>query len=885
MCSDRIAEVVARELAADPAVEGRVAECVLAALAEADGDRAAPDSGDTGVFLRSITVHGFRGIGPTAMLRLNPGPGLTLVVGRNGSGKSSFAEAAEFALTGGNRRWDGRSTAWREGWRNLHEPDLARIEVDLLTAGEQAELTVATHWAPGSELGEAQWTERRGTDRTVAIDPRARRGRLDLYRPFLSYSELGALVDGKPSDLFDALHRLLGLDELAAAAEHIRLRKLELERAVKDSRQSRTDLLAELADVDDDRARHVADLLRVPEPDLDAVAAAVAGSVLGPEGPDGLRAILRLSLPDATQVAAAVDRLAEAAATLSRYATTDAESDLRVLELLTRAREHVTAGGTCPCPVCGRGDLDTAWLAAADAEIDQRAGQLAALRAARAEFETAVAGARSLTSRMPAELGAAQPTPVVRAPAVGGEVVSGDGAVRGDRATSGDRAVGDRAVPGGRAESGDGAPGGTAVAGSGAALVGGGTASGDGPAIGGASPLRRQSSVVRDLWSVWAELGEADHDDEFPQRLRDTYAELAAELAALQRDTRGELDRLDSVWSPLVPRILAWLDPARAVSADAGELRVVKKAADWLKSATATIRGERMRPLESTARWVWSTLRQQSNVELGAIRLQGSTGTARRVLLDVTVDEVDGAALGVMSQGELHALGLSLFLPRATMSHSPFRFVMIDDPVQAMDPAKVDGLARVLAEVATTRQVVVFTHDERLAEAVRRMQLDATVLEVQRRERSVVEVRVTGDPVRRYLDDARSLLRTPQLPPAIADELVATCCRSAIEAAGLAKARQELLATGLDHAEVERRVRNAHTTRAMITLAIMGPRARVDDLNKHLSAVGGRWLVGVLRDATAGAHVPIDRPMRELISDTERFISWLRAHEPAAVRS
>jgi len=90
----------------------------------------------------------------------------------------------------------------------------------------------------------------------------------------------------------------------------------------------------------------------------------------------------------------------------------------------------------------------------------------------------------------------------------------------------------------------------------------------------------------------------------------------------------------------------------------------------------------------------------------------------------------------------------------------------------------------------------------------------------------------------------------------------------------------ELLARGLDHAEVERRVRNAHTTRAMITLAIMGPRARVDDLNKHLTTVGGRWLVGVLRDATAGAHVPIDRPMRELISDTERFITWLRAHEP-----
>ncbi|TCJ99698.1 AAA domain-containing protein [Nocardia alba] len=833
MCSDRIAEVVARELAADPAVEERVADCVLAALTAVDGDSTASESGDTGVFLRSITVQGFRGIGPAATLRLNPGPGLTLVVGRNGSGKSSFAEAAEFALTGGNRRWDGRSTAWREGWRNLHEPDAARIDLELLTAGEEPALSVVTSWDPSADLADARWTERRGDEPAASVDPSVRRRRLDLYRPFLSYSELGALVDGKPSDLFDALHRLLGLDELAAAAEQIRLRKLELERAVKDSRQSRADLLVELAEADDERARAVADLLRTPDPDLDAVAGAVAGSVLGVDGPEGLRAVLRLSLPDLAPVAAAATRLAEAAANVARHATVDSEADLRVLELLTRAREHVTASGSCPCPVCGRDELDADWLTAADAEIAHRTVELASLRAATVEFDAALAAVRDLPADLPVELGSAI-APAPTAPTF-------------DPA-------------GGRT---------------------------DAPARYGASDsLRAQRAVVGQLWSEWAALASADYEGPFPDRLREIHADLAAELAALQRDTRIELDRLDTVWSPLVPRVLAWLDPARAVADHASELRVVKKAADWLKAATATIRGERMRPLETTARWVWSTLRQQSNVELGAIRLQGSAGTARRVLLDVTVDEVDGAALGVMSQGELHALGLSLFLPRATVAHSPFRFVMIDDPVQAMDPAKVDGLAMVLAEVAATRQVVVFTHDERLAEAVRRMQLDATVLEVQRRERSIVEVRVTGDPVRRYLDDARSLLRTPQLPAAIADELVATCCRSAIEAAGLAKARHELLASGLAHGEVERRVRNAHTTRAMITLAIMGVGARVDDLNKHLSTVGGRWLVGVLRDATAGAHVPIDRPMRELIGDTERFITWLRAHEPnTAVRS
>ena len=156
-------------------------------------------------------------------------------------------------------------------------------------------------------------------------------------------------------------------------------------------------------------------------------------------------------------------------------------------------------------------------------------------------------------------------------------------------------------------------------------------------------------------------------------------------------------------------------------------------------------------------------MRRESSVDLGAIKLTGS-GNQRKLVLDVTVDGSDASALGVMSQGELHALGLSLFLPRATVSGSPFGFVMIDDPVQAMDPAKVDGLAQVLAEVARTRQVVVFSHDDRLADAVRRLPLPPTVWEVQRHEQPEVRLVPSADPVARYLDDVRAVLRDRTCP-------------------------------------------------------------------------------------------------------------------------
>src|SRR5260370_32941027 len=64
-----------------------------------------PQPQPTGAYLQSLTVTGFRGIGKPATLNLTPGPGLTLVVGRNGSGKSSLAEPLEWLLTAKLRRW------------------------------------------------------------------------------------------------------------------------------------------------------------------------------------------------------------------------------------------------------------------------------------------------------------------------------------------------------------------------------------------------------------------------------------------------------------------------------------------------------------------------------------------------------------------------------------------------------------------------------------------------------------------------------------------------------------------------------------------------------------------------------------------------------------
>lgn len=123
-------------------------------LTEAPPEKAATGA-TADAFLGAITVEGFRGIGPRASLPLAPGLGLTLVVGRNGSGKSSFAEAIEILLTGDNLRWRGRVQAWRENWRNLHNAESTEIEASSSSTG-----SAARPWRGGAGSLAPRWMTR-----------------------------------------------------------------------------------------------------------------------------------------------------------------------------------------------------------------------------------------------------------------------------------------------------------------------------------------------------------------------------------------------------------------------------------------------------------------------------------------------------------------------------------------------------------------------------------------------------------------------------------------------------------------------------------------------------------------------------------------------------
>ena len=303
---------------------------------------------------------------------------------------------------------------------------------------------------------------------------------------------------------------------------------------------------------------------------------------------------------------------------------------------------------------------------------------------------------------------------------------------------------------------------------------------------------------------------------------------------------------------PTARELSRWSGEARhAVTADEQATRL-KASERWLKDTVLQLRAERFRPIADQARELWEQLRQESSVQLDDVMLAGSA-TQRRLELSVSVDGSDSSALGVMSQGELHALALSLFLPRATLPESPFRFLVIDDPVQSMDPARVDGLAKVLELVARDRQVIVFTHDDRLPESVRRLDIDARVLGVTRRTQSRVEVREQLEPVARNIDDARALSNSRDVPDELVARVVPGLCRTAVEAACVEAIRRRWLTSGVAHAEVEQRLADVTATMPLAALALFDDAGRGGQVYARVN----RWerdLGDTLRWCKEGAH-------------------------------
>lgn len=782
---DKVIDLVLAALVSEAAVDAVLADQPAAARPDPSAERISP----RGAFLTRLVVRGFRGVGHETTLDLPAGPGLTVIAGRNGSGKSSLSEALECALTGTTARWERKlgHADFRTGWRNLHQPDPCEIALTLDQA-DQGQATIRVAWPKGADDPKLAVTTYQVAGQKREQLDLGWQAALQSYRPLLSYDDLGQLLTAKPSELHDSIARALALDELAAAVELLGARIAPLKAPLKRAGADRAALRKELAVVDDHRAVGAAKVLSKATPDLAALAGLIAGSNSSTRPAQVCEQITALTLPSPAEVEAAAVELTAATDELVGIGDRRARSEELRDQLLTEALTYHGEVGDAVCPVCATGTLDADWVrrtqqALAATDLFRRARSDAEQRLRKAEQ-----AARQLITPSPAVL----------------------------ESTEVDL------------------PGRTAV------------------------------DVAWARWSAVPEPPTADH-------LRAEHGPLVTAFLRWQQEARDHERTIADLWAPYALRLsqlLTDFEKARDLDRQAERLDAAFEAG--IRTA-ARLRAERLTPIVNQTKRIWAQLKQDSNVSIAEIEL---TGKANRRAVDIkaVVDKAPGhSALSVMSQGELNSLALALYLPRATSEASPFRFLVLDDPVQAMDPTKVDGLAAVLGELARTRQVIVFSHDDRLAQAARRLPTPPTVLSVRRGHHSEVIVQSDLRPARRHLDDAYAILGEANMAEAVKRRILPGVLRHAVEAAAWQRYSTERLHAGDRLDELERHWEKADRTRARLEL-LLGSRAQAD-----------AWLArDARRDRTvrvcnAGTHQPTTARLDEAYADTKAMVDAIEA--------
>ena len=768
------------EVLGDSAPSAEVVEALTA--------QPATEGEPVGAYLKSISVQGFRGIGPKLTVPLPPGPGLLVIAGRNGSGKSTLAEALEFALTGVNSRWQDKASVWSQSWRNLHQGEPAEIRVGLTEQGS-GPTTIGVDWPNGEDVkvdDYKAWVQRDGHKRE---DPSALgwSAALEMYRPLLSYDELGGILEGRPSDFYDQLYKLLGLEQLTEAMARLDAEVKRLKLPAADARKARDALKTLLPGHEDPRAAQVLTQVSKRKPDLDAVRPLITGGAAAV--PSAWQLAVAVSAPAAQDVA---DACAELRAALAVERDVVRDSDALAVDrgrLLETGLEFHDRHGTQSCPVCGQGTLDEDWAQRARAALQQEQAAVRALGEARSAVRRARNVVRELVDA------------VAEPPGAGEELTT--------------------------------------------------------------------LAAAREAYTTFAAVPE--DGDALADHVGHTLPAVSRAYAALRDEAATLIKSREDAWSPVAIEVGDWLRKSEAAAATDPKLAVATEAQKWLQDNAAQLRNERIAPLADQAREIWAALRQESNVNLGKIHLEGRN-TSRRVRLTADVDGSDTDAFGVMSQGELQALALAIFIPRATSPASPFRFVVFDDPIQAMDPSKIDGFLEVLVRLAADRQVIVLTHDDRLPAAVRRSHAPARIVEVARAANSAVAVAESSRPANRVLTDAMAIAADDAVPDEIKKAAVPVLCREALEATAWDVFAAKAYAAGWSRDAVEQAWQDTKETRQRIALALYLEPKR--DIRPWLDGGSARrnatWVAGT------GVHAGVD-DYRGAVRDTRLAVGDLAA--------
>ncbi len=337
--------------------------------------------------IKAVQLAWFRGAADA--VSLEAGGKSIVVYGANGSGKSSFVDAVEFALNDGrighfSHEYSGKKQ--EKGIPNTHKPADRTSELTIrLMDGSEYKAHIqesGSHSTPGSSPTIANWSYRR----TV-----------------LRQNEVAEFIQDTKGDKYSALLPLLGLQQMEVAADNLR----RIAKAVTDEsslqttkaslKQAQADRAATFGTQDDAQVRHmvidlhakycgsgpeVGDLSALCE-QLEAELQARITSLSG----DQARQLALLAISE-LDLKGKIVNIQTASMELAGVVEPLIAEKLRVLQSASSFVEKLTDGDDVCCPACGQPVL----LADFQAHVKAESDRLGDIRAIFNQRQTAIRG-------------------------------------------------------------------------------------------------------------------------------------------------------------------------------------------------------------------------------------------------------------------------------------------------------------------------------------------------------------------------------------------------------------------------------------------------------------------------------------------------------------
>ncbi|MEV0132906.1 AAA family ATPase [Dactylosporangium sp. NPDC050688] len=332
-------------------------------------------------------------------------------------------------------------------------------------------------------------------------------------------------------------------------------------------------------------------------------------------------------------------------------------------------------------------------------------------------------------------------------------------------------------------------------------------------------------------WDELVALVEGIHPETFSTDLLDAVCTRSANLAEVYESFRLSVGNEEASKQQSSVRIRIAFDQWKNALKEDGQavrdLDAARRLVRWADRKLRDARQALFEPIADEVRRLWTDLSADSDLTVSGLRLAGGTRAAKKIEIDILLSgipvEAGADTMAVLSTGQRNALTLATYFPRAAQDHSPFRFLLLDDPVQAFDPWRVRYLARLIAAYAERFQIIVMSHDDRLWAELSNLgvvrhhiRLDRPVNELSR------VVAAETSPGLQYLLDLEKVVESEHRFPVgterAATAMVLAMCRLAVDTeVGI---RLEVLGrrAGLDELEISGDRDAAVDTRSQIDL-------------------------------------------------------------------